>query len=179
MADQPMNTNQASGADNTRTRGKSRNNAPSKPRSGARGVETRNGARGEAHSGARSEEPRSGANGNDHDSAQSSARTLSRSTASVGLNDANSPAATRSLEQAVLQELERYFIDLEGVSASSVYAMVLRTVERPMLEVVLQKTGGNQLKAAEILGINRNTLRKKIQQHRLTPAALADPGAGT
>jgi Fis family transcriptional regulator len=97
----------------------------------------------------------------------------------VGSNGSNHPAAARSLEEAVLQELERYFIDLEGVTASGVYAMVVRTVERPMLEVVLQKTGGNQLKAAEVLGINRNTLRKKIQHYGLTPGKLADTGAGT
>jgi Fis family transcriptional regulator len=45
--------------------------------------------------------------------------------------------------------------------------MVLRNVEKPMLETVLDKAEGNQTIAAEMLGINRNTLRKKIQQHKI------------
>ena len=45
--------------------------------------------------------------------------------------------------------------------------MVLKSVERPMLEVTLQQAGGNQTLAAEMLGINRNTLRKKITEHQL------------
>ena len=42
--------------------------------------------------------------------------------------------------------------------------MVIAEVEKPLLEVVLKRTGGNQLRAARILGINRNTLRKKIRE---------------
>ena len=45
--------------------------------------------------------------------------------------------------------------------------MVLKSVERPMLEVILLQAGGNQTLAAEMLGINRNTLRKKITEHQL------------
>jgi Fis family transcriptional regulator len=45
--------------------------------------------------------------------------------------------------------------------------MVLKNVEKPMLETVLDKAEGNQTIAAEMLGINRNTLRKKIQQHKI------------
>ena len=43
--------------------------------------------------------------------------------------------------------------------------LVYRAVERPMLEVVMRQAQGNQLRASEMLGINRNTLRKKLQQH--------------
>jgi len=43
--------------------------------------------------------------------------------------------------------------------------MVLVNIEKPMLEVVLSHVEGNQTKAAELLGLNRNTLRKKLQQH--------------
>ncbi|WP_153109138.1 Fis family transcriptional regulator [Propionivibrio limicola] len=63
--------------------------------------------------------------------------------------------------------LETYFRDLDGESPSSIYDMVLKSVERPMLEVILQQAGGNQTLAAEMLGINRNTLRKKITEHQL------------
>ncbi|WP_263770638.1 helix-turn-helix domain-containing protein [Propionivibrio soli] len=63
--------------------------------------------------------------------------------------------------------LETYFEDLDGEVPGGVYDMVLKSVERPMLEVVLNRTGGNQTQAAEILGINRNTLRKKLVDYKL------------
>jgi two-component system nitrogen regulation response regulator GlnG len=48
------------------------------------------------------------------------------------------------------------------VDVDNLYNLVIERVERPLIELTLRKTGGNQIKAAEILGINRNTLRKKI-----------------
>ena len=63
--------------------------------------------------------------------------------------------------------LETYFEDLDGEKPAAVYDMVLKSVERPMLEAVMEHAGGNQTLAAEILGINRNTLRKKLVEHRL------------
>ena len=67
------------------------------------------------------------------------------------------------IADTVRRSLERYFKDLDGEKPRSVYDMVLRNVERPLLETVLQRADGNQTIAAEMLGINRNTLRKKIQ----------------
>ena len=61
--------------------------------------------------------------------------------------------------------LETYFRDLDGEMPAPIYDMVLKSVERPMLEIVLQQAGGNQTLAAEMLGINRNTLRKKLVEH--------------
>lgn len=69
------------------------------------------------------------------------------------------------LDDAVVRSLERYFDDLEGTPPNSIYEMVIQAVERPMLEVVMREAHGNQLRASEMLGINRNTLRKKLQQH--------------
>ena len=63
--------------------------------------------------------------------------------------------------------LETYFHDLDGEKPAQIYDMVLKSVERPMLEVILLQAGGNQTLAAEMLGINRNTLRKKITEHQL------------
>ena len=60
--------------------------------------------------------------------------------------------------------LEAYFKDLDGEPPHAVYDMLLGCVEKPMLEYVLNIAGGNQSKAAEILGLNRNTLRKKIHE---------------
>ena len=63
--------------------------------------------------------------------------------------------------------LEDYFKDLDGEKTSGVYHMVIKCAERPMLEAVMKEAGGNQTLAAEILGINRNTLRKKIAEYQL------------
>jgi Fis family transcriptional regulator len=69
--------------------------------------------------------------------------------------------------RAVRESLEQYFTDLDGEAPQAIYDMVLARVEKPMLEVVLDKVQGNQTRAAELLGINRNTLRKKLQDHNL------------
>ncbi|MGE5386734.1 MAG: helix-turn-helix domain-containing protein [Betaproteobacteria bacterium] len=63
--------------------------------------------------------------------------------------------------------LEKYFRDLDGEKTVGIYEMVLKSVEKPMLEVVLKQAGGNQTLAAEMLGINRNTLRKKLTEYQL------------
>lgn len=67
----------------------------------------------------------------------------------------------------VARTLDRYFADLDGEIPAGVYDMVLRQVERPMLESVMRRTKGNQTQAAEILGITRNTLRRKLTDHGL------------
>jgi len=72
-----------------------------------------------------------------------------------------------NIEQSVRESLGIYFQDLDGSNPHDVYEMVMACVEKPMLEVVLEQAGGNQSLAAEFLGINRNTLRKKLQQHGL------------
>ena len=71
------------------------------------------------------------------------------------------------LSDCVKRTLNRYFRDLDGQAPHAVYEMVLRCVERPMLEVVMKQAAGNQTQAAEILGINRNTLRRKLGDHDL------------
>ena len=68
----------------------------------------------------------------------------------------------------VRKAMDDYFRDLDGEEPSSaIYDMVMNCVEKPLIETVLHHAGGNQTRAAELLGINRNTLRKKIQQHRI------------
>ncbi len=71
----------------------------------------------------------------------------------------------QNIDEAVTRSLEKYFKDLEGTPPGSIYDMVIRAAERPMLEVVMRQANGNQLRASEMLGINRNTLRKKLQIH--------------
>ena len=74
---------------------------------------------------------------------------------------------TNEIADCVRRSLERYFKDLDGEKPRSVYDMVLKNVERPMLEIVLARADGNQTIAAQMLGINRNTLRKKIQSLKI------------
>ena len=74
---------------------------------------------------------------------------------------------TNDIAACIKGALETYFHDLDGEKPAQIYDMVLKSVERPMLEVILLQAGGNQTLAAEMLGINRNTLRKKITEHQL------------
>jgi Fis family transcriptional regulator len=67
------------------------------------------------------------------------------------------------IARCVRRTLEGYFRDLDGEKPSDIYNMVITCVEKPMLELVLHRVGGNQTQAAELLGMNRNTLRKKIR----------------
>ena len=71
------------------------------------------------------------------------------------------------LSTTVRKVMRQYFKDLDGEKASGIYDMVVLAVEKPMLEVVMGQAHGNQTRAAELLGMNRNTLRKKLQQHGL------------
>lgn len=72
-----------------------------------------------------------------------------------------------NIQDVVRKSLEKYFRDLGEQKPSNVYDMVIFTVERPILEAVMTRADGNQSHAAEMLGINRNTLRKKLQEHDL------------
>ena len=72
-----------------------------------------------------------------------------------------------SIQDVVKKSLEKYFRDLGEQQPTNVYDMVITTVERPIFEAVMERAAGNQSQAAAMLGINRNTLRKKLQQHEL------------
>ena len=71
------------------------------------------------------------------------------------------------IHDCVRRTLNRYFRDLDGNAPHAVYDMVLRCVERPMLEVVMKQAAGNQTVAADILGISRGTLRRKLADYEL------------
>ena len=73
----------------------------------------------------------------------------------------------RPLREAVDAAMRRYFDHLDGGTVTDLYAMVMAEVEAPLLTAVLDHTQGNQTRAAEILGLNRGTLRKKLKQHDL------------
>jgi len=71
------------------------------------------------------------------------------------------------IEACIRDSLEQYFKDLRGIEPTAMYEMILGVVEKPLLEVVMKQADNNQSRAAEWLGINRNTLRRKLLDHRL------------
>ena len=78
---------------------------------------------------------------------------------------AESANGSESLGTTVEQHLSRYFAAHKGaLPAAGLYQRVLREIERPLIELTLTATRGNQLRAAKLLGLNRNTLRKKIRE---------------
>ncbi|MCK5336535.1 MAG: DNA-binding transcriptional regulator Fis [Gammaproteobacteria bacterium] len=72
-----------------------------------------------------------------------------------------------TLTDTVKKMLITYFDQLDGAEPSEIYSMVLKQVEAPLLEVVMQQVDGNQTKAAACLGLNRGTLRKKLRLYGL------------
>lgn len=85
------------------------------------------------------------------------------------------PAAARrpageTIQECVLRALDQYFEDLGGSKPHALHEMVMTAVERPLLQYALERCGGNQSAAAELLGINRNTLHKKLVEHKLLAA---------
>lgn len=72
-----------------------------------------------------------------------------------------------SLPESVRESLKAYFAKLEGQSPSNLYGLVIAEVEKPLLEMVLQLTNGNQSKAAKFLGMSRGTLRKKMAIYQI------------
>ncbi|HBH36867.1 MAG TPA: Fis family transcriptional regulator [Curvibacter sp.] len=73
----------------------------------------------------------------------------------------------KQIEECVRNSLEGYFKDLRGTEPDGMYEMLVRIVEKPLLEVVMQQAEQNQSRAALWLGLNRNTLRKKLVEHKL------------
>ncbi|MEY3447330.1 MAG: hypothetical protein RIR45_2085 [Pseudomonadota bacterium] len=73
----------------------------------------------------------------------------------------------KHIEACVRTSLESYFRDLHGTEPGGMHDMLVRVVEKPLLEVVMAQADNNQSKAAQWLGLNRNTLRKKLLEHKL------------
>ncbi len=71
------------------------------------------------------------------------------------------------IDECIRESLQGYFRDLGGEAPDRMYDMLVRAVEKPLLEVVMSQADNNQSRAAEWLGLNRNTLRKKLLEHKL------------
>jgi Fis family transcriptional regulator, factor for inversion stimulation protein len=81
----------------------------------------------------------------------------------------DAPVSKKQIEDCIRASVEQYFKDLRGAEPGNLHALVIAAVERPLLDVVMRHADGNQSKAAEWLGINRNTLRRKLLEHHLNP----------
>ncbi len=75
--------------------------------------------------------------------------------------------AQQTIRYCVANAMQNYFVQLGDAQPSNLYELVLAEVEVPLLEAVLQRTKGNQTKAAILLGLSRGTLRKKLKQYQL------------
>lgn len=84
------------------------------------------------------------------------------STAFCSSADARQPVC-----EMVAAAVDRYLADLDGTEPSCIYELVMQEVERPLLKTVLAHAGGNRSKASKYLGMNRNTLRKKLEQYQI------------
>ena len=73
----------------------------------------------------------------------------------------------KHIDACVRESLEQYLKDLRGAEPHSLHDMIIAAVEKPLLDVVMKQADGNQSKAAEWLGLNRNTLRRKLLDHKL------------
>jgi len=71
------------------------------------------------------------------------------------------------LSNAVKHSIRRYLYELDGAQPNNMYDLVLKQIEQPLFEAILEHTKGNQSRAAELLGLNRGTLRKKLRSYNL------------
>lgn len=84
------------------------------------------------------------------------------------MSDKHNGECSSPFNGCVRKALQKYLADLGEQSAGNLYELLLTEVEKPLLETVLAHVQGNQTRAAEMLGINRGTLRKKMQQYDIS-----------
>lgn len=87
---------------------------------------------------------------------------------STTTNAASAAPCEGQLKEYVANCMQRYFSTLNGHQPTNLYDMVIADIEAPLLEATLDYCEGNQSRAAELLGLNRGTLRKKLRSHDLT-----------
>jgi Fis family transcriptional regulator, factor for inversion stimulation protein len=73
----------------------------------------------------------------------------------------------QAIEACVRESVENYFTDMQDVEPRGMYDMMMGVMEKPLIEAVMLRAGHNQSKAAQWLGLNRNTLRKKLIDYDL------------
>ena len=97
----------------------------------------------------------------------STKRTSRKKTKRVTSHTTHVSTRNKLLSSLTDECLNTYFEQLNGHKPGDLYQLVLGEVEKPLFRAVLTYTNGNQSEAAEILGINRGTLRKKLKDHKL------------
>jgi Fis family transcriptional regulator len=100
---------------------------------------------------------------------RSGSRTTNGTERPAGAPSAPTACTTggETIEECILRSLDEYFSNLDGAKPHALHEMVLQAVERPLLKFAMGRTSGNQSAAADLLGISRNTLRKKLIDYRL------------
>lgn len=78
-----------------------------------------------------------------------------------------SVSTATTIRDCVKESLEKYLRDMDGHDSGDLFQLLIREVEEPLLETILRHTEGNQTKAADMLGLNRGTLRKKLKEYNL------------
>ena len=97
----------------------------------------------------------------------STKRTSRKKTKRTTSHTANVSSRNKLLSNLTDECLNSYFVSLNGHKPGDLYQLVIGEVEKPLFRAVLVYTHGNQSEAAEILGINRGTLRKKLKDYKL------------
>ena len=96
------------------------------------------------------------------------------------MNDTNDIGTEVGLASLVERQLARYInADRQVLPASGLYDRVMNEVERPLLRLVMHLVNGNKIQAAKVLGLNRNTLLKKLRQHGLEAPGRPESAART
>jgi two-component system nitrogen regulation response regulator GlnG len=81
-------------------------------------------------------------------------------------------APDASLEEIIEKKMVECVRGLRGHASANLHSLMVGLVEKPLLRAVMRETKGNQVRAAQLLGINRNTLRKKLKEHGIDPDAV-------
>ncbi len=85
----------------------------------------------------------------------------------IKLHNTPNEEQNAGLNNIIRSSLSQFLNDLDGENPGNIYDLVMQQVEEPLLELIMQHVDGNQSKAAECLGINRGTLRKKLKTYKL------------
>ena len=80
-------------------------------------------------------------------------------------------APDATLEEIIERKMHECVRGMRGHASANLHALMVGLVEKPLLRAVMRETKGNQVRAAQLLGINRNTLRKKLKEHGIDPDA--------